>query len=53
MDFLTALPEERFSNAESVIEEILLLEKVEAGLNDLENGRTVQDKDIEKELENN
>ena len=49
IEALSAIPEIEF-NTSLAIEEIILLEKVEEGLNDLKNGNVVTDEDLDKEI---
>lgn len=49
IDALSAIPEMEF-NTLLAIEEIILLEKVEEGLNDLKIGNVVTDEDLDKEI---
>lgn len=44
------IPDKEF-NAQRVMEEILLLEKIEQGLDDIKNGRAISDEELDKEIE--
>jgi hypothetical protein len=51
LETLKAMPEERFKDIESVIEEIILLEKIENGLDALKKGDIISEEDLDKEIE--
>lgn len=50
LEALNSIPEEKFDTS-IAIEEIILLEKVEEGLEDLKNGRVISEEDLDKEME--
>ena len=45
---IMAMPEERFKHIDSVIEEIILLDKIEKGLDAVKNGEVLSKEEIEK-----
>ena len=51
IETIKAMPEEKFDSLENVIEEIILLEKVERGLEDLKNGSVLTEEELDKEIE--
>ena len=51
LETIKAMPEERFNNIESVIEEIILLEKIENGLDAVKRGDIISEEDVDKEIE--
>jgi predicted transcriptional regulator len=51
IETIKAMPEERFSDIDSVIEEIILLDKIEKGLDAVKNGDVLSEEDIDKEIE--
>lgn len=51
LETITSMPEDKFNNIENVIEEIILLEKIEAGLKDVKEGRVVTEEDANKEMD--
>lgn len=48
---IEAMPKEEFENAEEVIEELILLEKIERGMNDMEQGRLITHEEMKKEMD--
>jgi predicted transcriptional regulator len=51
IEAIKAMPEERFQDIDSVIEEILLLEKIEKGLEAVKKGEVLSEEEIDKEIE--
>ena len=45
---IEAMPQEEFSSAEEVIEELILLEKIEIGLKAVENGEVLSEEEANK-----
>lgn len=50
IEVLDSIPDDKFDLA-LAIEEIILLEKVEEGLEDLRRGRLISEDDLDKEIE--
>jgi len=48
IEAIKAMPKNEFANADEVIEEIILLEKIENGLRDVENGKVVSEEEANK-----
>ena len=48
---LEAMPEEKFAQIERVIEELILLEKIEEGLEEMRQGRILTEEEINKEID--
>ncbi|MEI9943872.1 MAG: hypothetical protein WDN26_06575 [Chitinophagaceae bacterium] len=48
---IEAMPKEEFESAEEVIEELILLEKIERGIKDMEQGRVVTHEEMKKEID--
>ncbi len=51
LETIKAMPEERFADIDSVIEEIILLDKIEKGLDAVKKGDVLSEEDIDKEIE--
>ena len=51
IETIKAMPEESISNIDSVIEEIILLDKIEKGLDAVKNGELLSEEEIDKEIE--
>ena len=51
VDAINALPEDKFDNIDTVIEEIILLEKIEKGLQDIKEGKTMSAEEVDRETE--
>ena len=51
VDAINALPEDKFDNIDTVIEEIILLEKIEKGLQDIKEGKTMSAEEVDREIE--
>lgn len=51
LETIKAMPEERFADIDSVIEEIILLDKIEKGLDAVKKGDILSEEDIDKEIE--
>lgn len=50
IEVIQAMPQEEFNSTEEIIEELILLEKIEEGLNDLKEGRTITHDELKKEI---
>ena len=48
IEAIKAMPQDEFANIDEVIEEIILLEKIENGLKDVENGEVVSEEEANK-----
>jgi len=48
IEAIKAMPQEEFANADEVIEEIILLGKIERGLKNVEEGRVVSEEEANK-----
>jgi predicted transcriptional regulator len=48
IEVIEAMPKEEFDSAEEVIEELILLEKIEEGLRAVENGDVVSEEEANK-----
>ena len=48
IEVIRAMPKEEFDSADEVIEEIILLEKIERGLKDVEEGRVLSEEEANK-----
>ena len=48
LEVIKAMPQEEFATVDEVIEEIILLEKIERGLKDVENGKVVSEEEANK-----
>ena len=51
IETIKAMPEERFKHIDSVIEEIILLDKIEKGLDAVKNVEVLSEEEIDKEIE--
>lgn len=47
---LAAMPEEKFNNIDEVLEEIILLEKIENSLNAAEKNEVLTEEEVDKEI---
>jgi predicted transcriptional regulator len=48
---IEAMPKEEFDSADEVIEEIILLEKIEEGIKDMEEKRIITHEEMKKEMQ--
>ena len=48
IEAIKAMPQDEFANIDEVIEEIILLEKIENGLKDVEKGEVVSEEEANK-----
>ena len=48
IEAIKAMPQDEFANIDEVIEEIILLEKIENGLKGVENGEVVSEEEANK-----
>lgn len=51
IESIKAMPEERIDDIDVLLERIVLLEKIEMGLSDVEKGNTHTDEDINQMIE--
>lgn len=51
IEAINSLPEEKFGNVEAIIEEIILLEKIDKGLQAVKNGEVTSEEDADREME--
>jgi predicted transcriptional regulator len=51
LEAIEAMPEEKFTHIENVIEELILLEKIEQGLEEMRQGRILTEDEINKEID--
>ena len=51
IESIKAMPEEKFENIDVLLERIVLLEKIETGLKDVENGNTHTNEDMNQIIE--
>jgi hypothetical protein len=51
IEAIEAMPQTEFANVEEVIEEIILLEKIEKGLEAVRKGEVLSEEEIDKEIE--
>ena len=51
LETLEGLPEDKFGNIENVIEEIILLEKIEKGIKEIKEGKSLSEEDANKEMD--
>lgn len=50
LEAIEAMPEERFTHIDAVIEELILLEKIERGLEAVKNGEVLSEEEIDREI---
>ena len=51
IEAIKAMPQDEFANIDEVIEEIILLEKIERGIKDMEEGRVITHDEMKKEID--
>ena len=51
IEAIKAMPQDEFANIDEVIEEIILLEKIERGIKDMEEGRVITHEEMKKEID--
>ena len=51
LEAIEAMPEERFTHIDAVIEELILLEKIERGLEEMHSGEVMPDEEVNKEID--
>lgn len=51
IEAIKAMPEEKFKDIEAVIEEIILLDKIEKGLEAVKRGEILSEEDVDNEIE--
>ena len=50
LDSIKSMPEEKFNNIDEIIEEIILLEKIENSLDAVGRGEVLSEDDVDKEI---
>jgi predicted transcriptional regulator len=50
IDAIEAMPQKEFTSYEEIIEEIILLEKIEEGLADMKAGHVISEEEMNKEI---
>jgi len=48
---IQAMPGNQFENIDVVIEQLIILEKIERGMQDIKNGDVIAHEDLEKEVD--
>ena len=51
LEAIEGMPEEKFTHIETIIEELILLEKIEEGLEEMRQGRILTEEEINKEID--
>ena len=51
LETIDALPEDKFRNIENVIEEIILLDKIEKGMKEIREGKSISEEEANKEMD--
>lgn len=51
LEAIGAMPEERFTHIDAVIEELILLERIERGLEEMRNGEVISAEEVNKEID--
>lgn len=51
LETIDALPEDKFRNIENVIEEIILLDKIEKGVKEVRDGKSISEEEANKEMD--
>lgn len=51
LEAIEAMPEERFTHIDAVIEELILLEKIERGLEAIKNREVISEEELDQEIE--
>ena len=51
IEAIKAIPQDEFDNIDEVIEEIILLEEIERGIKDMEEGRVITHEEMKKEID--
>ena len=51
IEAIKAMPQNEFATADEVIEEIILLEKIQRGFKDMEEGRVITHEEMKKEID--
>ena len=49
LEAIEAMPEERFTHIDAVIEELVLLEKIERGLEAIKNREVISEEELDRE----
>ena len=50
LDSIKSMPEEKFNNIDEIIEEIILLEKIENSLDAVRRGEVLSEDEVDKEI---
>jgi hypothetical protein len=51
IEAIEAMPEEKFTHINAIIEELILLDKIEKGLEDLQQGQILSEDVVNKEID--
>jgi len=51
IEAIQSMPEEKFTHINAIIEELILLEKIEKGLEDLQQGNILSEQEVNKEID--
>ncbi len=51
LEAIEAMPEKRFTHIDAVIEELILLEKIELGLEAIKNREVISEEELDREVE--
>ena len=51
LEAIAAMPEERFTHFDAVIDELILLEKIERGLEAIKNKEVISEEELDIEIE--
>jgi predicted transcriptional regulator len=51
LEAIEAMPEEKFTHINVIIEELILLDKIEKGLEDLQQGQILSEEAVNKEID--
>lgn len=51
IEVINAIPQEEFNDVEAVIEEIILLEKIEKGMEAMRNGEVISEHEADKAID--
>lgn len=51
IEAIQSMPEEKFTRINAIIEELILLEKIEKGLEDMQQGNILSEQEVNKEID--
>jgi hypothetical protein len=51
LEAIEAMPDEKFMDINTIIEELILLEKIQKGLEDLKQGQILSEEQVNKEID--